>query len=57
MLGVSGNKIGRIANENRLKTAEYGIEVWDKARNSSKQVASWRYNQRGIDKIREILSQ
>ncbi len=57
MFGVSGNKIGRIANENRLKTAEYGIEVWDKARNSSKQVASWRYNQRGIDKIREILSQ
>lgn len=55
MLGVSGNKIGRIANENHLKTPEYGVEVWDKAKFSSKQVPSWRYNQKGIDRIKDIL--
>lgn len=56
MLGVSGNKIGRIANKNHLKTPEYGVEVWDKSRSSSKQVPAWRYNQKGIDRIKEILS-
>lgn len=55
MLGVSGNKIGRIANENHLKTPEYGVEVWDKAKFSSKQVPAWRYNQKGIDRIKDIL--
>lgn len=55
MLGVSGNKIGRIANENHLKTPEYGVEVWDKSRFSQKQVPAWRYNQKGIDRIKDIL--
>lgn len=55
MLGVSGNKIGRIANENHLKTPEYGVEVWDKSRSSAKQVQAWRYNQKGINRIKEIL--
>lgn len=57
MLGVSGNKIGRIANKNHLKTPEYGVEVWDKSRSSSKQVQAWRYNQKGIDRIKEIIGQ
>lgn len=55
MLGVSGNKIGRIANEHRLKTPEYGVEVWDKSRYSAKQVPAWRYNEKGVARLREIL--
>ena len=55
MLGVSGNKIGRIANENDLKTPEYGVEVWDKSRYSAKQVPAWRYNEKGVARLREIL--
>lgn len=31
-LGISPNKVGRLANENNLKTDEYGIEVWDKSK-------------------------
>src|SRR5690625_5256208 len=55
-LGVTANKIGRIANANGLKTAEYGIEVLDKSRHSNKQVPSFRYNEKGRQKIKELLS-
>lgn len=53
--GLSPNKIGRIANQNHLKTPEYGIEVWDKSPYSSKQVSTWRYNDRAVRRFREIL--
>lgn len=56
MLGVSAWTVGHTANTNNLKTDEYGVEVWDKSRHSSKEVQSWRYTQKGIDRIREILS-
>lgn len=55
MLGVSGNKIGRLANEHHLKTPELGVEVWDKSRYSSKQVPAWRYNEKAVSRLREIL--
>lgn len=53
--GISANKIGRAANQNGLKTPEYGIQVWDKSRHSSKQVPSWRYNEKAVERLREIL--
>lgn len=56
MLGVSANKIGRTANENHLKTPEYGVEVWDKAKHSAKQVPSWRYNDKAVERLRQILN-
>lgn len=55
LLGVSSNKIGRIANELSLKTEEYGIFVLDKSRSSDKQVESFRYNEKAIDVIRNHL--
>ena len=55
LLGVSSNKIGRIANELNLKTEEYGIFVLDKSRSSDKQVESFRYNEKAIDVIRNHL--
>lgn len=42
-LGISANKVGKIANANNLKTAEYGERVWDKSQYSNKQVETWRY--------------
>lgn len=57
VLGISANKVGRIANANGLKAPEYGIEVWDKSPNSPKQVPAWRYNQRAIARLQELIAQ
>ena len=54
-LGVSAMKVGQTANAYGLKTPEYGIHVLDKARNSNKQVTSFRYNENGRQKIKELL--
>ena len=56
-LGISANKVGKIANANGLKTEEYGVFVMDKSRYSSKEVTSFRYNEKGKAKIREILKE
>ena len=53
--GVSANKVGRVANQNGLKTPEYGKEVWDKSPHSSKQVPTWRYNAKAVDKLRALI--
>ena len=56
-LGITAAKVGRLANAHGLKTDEYGITVMDKSRYSSKEVASFRYNEKGKQKIKEILSE
>ena len=48
-------KIGKTANANGLKTEEYGITVLDKSPYSAKQVATFRYNQKGVEKLAELL--
>lgn len=53
--GISANMVGRTANKNGLKTPEYGLEVWDKSPHSSKQVPVWRYNEKAVARIRDIL--
>ncbi len=55
-LGVTANKIGKIANANGLKTSEYGMEVLDKSPYSAKQVPAFRYNERGRQKLIELIS-
>ena len=55
MLGVSGNKIGRIANLHGIKTDEYGIMVLDTAPNG-KQIPTFRYNDKAVDVFRELLT-
>ena len=54
--GVSANKVGKVANANDLKTAEYGIWVMDKSPHSVKQVESFRYNELGRAKLLELLN-
>lgn len=52
--GVSANQVGRLANAHGLKAPEYGLEVWDKSPYSQKQVVSWRYNDKAVQRLREI---
>lgn len=54
MLGISANKVGRIANANGLKTPEYGRYVADKSKNSDKEVETFRYNETGVKVLQEL---
>lgn len=55
MFGLSAKMVGSIANKNGLKTEEFGKWFHDKASRSTKQVETFRYNDRGVQKFREIL--
>lgn len=55
MLNVSAHKIGRLANLHKLKTAEYGSWYHDKSKHSNKEVETFRYNAKAIDRFRQIL--
>lgn len=54
-IGVTSIRIGITANENNLKTDQYGITVLDKSPHSTKQVPTFRYNERGREKLKELL--
>lgn len=54
-LGISAAKVGRLANAYGLKTEEFGIFVLDKSRYSSKEVTTFRYNEKGKARLKEIL--
>lgn len=56
MFGVSAQKIGRVSNEHGLKTAEYGEWYRSKSEYSTKEVDTFVYNDRAVEKFREILS-
>lgn len=56
-LGISGNKVGRIANKYNLKTEEYGSYYRDKKKYSDGECDTWRYFDTVIPVIAEILSQ
>ncbi|WP_273808807.1 MULTISPECIES: Rha family transcriptional regulator [unclassified Pseudomonas] len=55
LLGITPNKVGRLANAHGLKTTEFGEYRLDKSRHSSKQVESFFYNQAGLARLREIV--
>lgn len=55
--GVSANKVGRLASKHNLRVEEYGKWVLDQAKGSAKQVSAFRYNERGMMKIRTLLAQ
>lgn len=54
-LGVSSNRIGKIANMNNLKTAEFGEWVHDKSRYSNKEVRTFRYFEKAINEFEKYL--
>ena len=55
LLGVTANKIGRLAKDNNLKTSEHGKLFYDKAKGCSKQVETFRYYGKAIDRFRELV--
>lgn len=55
MLGISANKVGKIATQNNIKIKENGKWFFDKSRSSHKEVETFKYNQRGIDAIKELF--
>ena len=55
MLGVSKAKIGALANKNNMKCDEYGSWFHDKSPYSGKEVETFRYNSKAIEKFRALL--
>lgn len=53
-LGISAHKVGLLANKHGVKVEAYGSWVRDKSRYSSKEVDTFRYNNEGLEKIRQI---
>ena len=54
-LGISSNKVGKLANAHNLKTEKYGMYVLDKARSHDKQVENFRYYDNVIPILKGIL--
>ena len=55
ILGISANRIGRIANLNHLKNEKYGKWFIDKAKHTNKEIEAFRYNQAGIDILKKLM--
>ncbi|MFS1582981.1 MAG: hypothetical protein ACL7AY_09285 [Candidatus Arsenophonus phytopathogenicus] len=55
IFNISANKIGRIANGNNMKNDTYGKYYLDKSRYSTKQVESFHYNEKKLQKFNDIL--
>ena len=56
-LGISANRVGKLANLYRLKTPTYGKLFYSKSEYSPKQVETWRYYAEVIPALRNILEQ
>ena len=52
--GITKQKVGLIANQNNLKTKEYGEIIWDCAKNG-KQVENFVYYKNGVERFKEFL--
>ena len=54
-LGITANRVGKIANQHGLKTAEYGKWFFDKSPYSNKEVQTFRYTRKAVDAIRKLV--
>lgn len=54
ILGISANKVGKIANKYNLKIDKYGKWFHDKSHHSNKEVETFRYNADGIAMLRSM---
>lgn len=55
MFGVSAQKIGKVSNEYQMKNAEFGEWYRSKSQHSSREVDSFMYNDRAVERFKEIL--
>lgn len=51
---VTAATLGKLANRNGLKTEEFGVVALDKSPYSNKEVASFRYNTKGVARLKAI---
>lgn len=51
---VTAATLGKLANQNGLKTEEFGVVALDKSPYSNKEVASFRYNAKGVAKLKAL---
>lgn len=56
MLGVTAQRIGRIANLNNMKTDEFGEFYKDKSPYSSKEVDVFRYNDKTVEQFKKLFA-
>lgn len=55
ILGISAQKVGKLANQYSLKTEAYGAWYHDKAKYCSKEVDTFRYYDEAIEKLKELI--
>lgn len=55
MFGVTAQKIGRISNEHNMKTSEYGAWYRSKSEYSDREVDTFRYNDKAVERFKDIL--
>lgn len=55
MFGVSSQKIGRVSNEHGMKTEEYGTYYRTKSQHSCKEVDSFMYNDKAVERFKQIF--
>ena len=55
-LAIWANRVGKIANTNNLKIDEYGMFVLDKSKYSAHQEPTFKYNEKGKCKIKELIN-
>lgn len=55
IIGISANKVGKLANSHNLKTEEYGKWYHDKSRYSDKLVETFRYYKRIIPVMKSLI--
>lgn len=55
MVGISANKIGRLAKEYDMKTDEFGAWYHDKSPYSSHEVDTFRYNDKAVERFKELV--
>lgn len=55
MFGVSAQKIGRLSSQYGMKTEEYGEFYKDKSPYSCKEVDAFRYNEKAVERFKELL--
>ena len=56
-LGISANKVGKLANAHNLKTERYGKFFHDKSKYSNKEVETFRYYENVIPVLETLLNQ
>ncbi|WP_438835639.1 antA/AntB antirepressor family protein [Streptococcus pluranimalium] len=56
-LGISANKVGKLANANNLKNDRFGLTVLSKSKYSAKQLSTFVYYEEVVPVLRKILEE